>query len=252
MPKFVKQVISVGLEILLTRLAGGYVCSQGSTTFSSDTSQYTSISFGGDDATVTVPLGFTFNFYGVDYTDVSANANGFLSFPGGQTFGTAGRNPQNIPNAGSPNAFIAAFWLNWELIQYGGYRTMGTAPNRVFVYQQRGWVEWQEQQTDFEVYLYETTNAIEITFGVMGNIPSPVNVTAGLENTDGSNGNLVFLFGRPKNDPFRSITVSTAGITYLCTILDLPPNPALWAILILLDWTEESLISMELLGISML
>jgi extracellular elastinolytic metalloproteinase len=59
-----------------------------------------------DDASVTVALPFTFNYYGVPQNNVRIVSNGYLAFGGtSNAFTNTG-----IPNAAVPNNIVAAFW----------------------------------------------------------------------------------------------------------------------------------------------
>lgn len=74
--------------------------------YSWDASATTASSCTGDDQAVTVNIGFTFNFYGTNYTAVNICSNGFLNFGTTSTAYT----PASIPNTAAPNALIAALW----------------------------------------------------------------------------------------------------------------------------------------------
>lgn len=60
-----------------------------------------------DNQTVTVNLPFTFTFYGVNYTQVSVNSNGWIAM-GSQT--DADWTNSSIPNNDGPQAMIAGLW----------------------------------------------------------------------------------------------------------------------------------------------
>lgn len=63
--------------------------------------------FLGDDAETSVPIGFTFNFYGSSFTNVFVVSNGFLSFPGGDS----GAFTNDCPfDSGSPLNTIDPYW----------------------------------------------------------------------------------------------------------------------------------------------
>src|SRR5206468_10295777 len=109
---------------------------------------------------------------------------------------------REIPNAFTPNGFIAPFWDDLNLTDSGSIRTLlrGTAPNRDFT------IEWLDvprfQHEDgtpatFEATLYEGTNEVRFrylhtTFGGLAEANEPTNsglsATAGLENADGTIG----------------------------------------------------------------
>ena len=52
------------------------------------------------------PIGFTFNFFGNDYTEFYINSNGMITFGSG----SSSRLNATIPTTGTPNDFIAWFW----------------------------------------------------------------------------------------------------------------------------------------------
>ncbi len=60
-----------------------------------------------DADTVTVPLPFTFTYYGEDYNTIGICSNGFMEFPSSTyRFGSN----TGIPSVGGPRAMIAPFW----------------------------------------------------------------------------------------------------------------------------------------------
>jgi uncharacterized repeat protein (TIGR01451 family) len=84
----------------------------------------------GDDTQVQVPIGFTFNFNGVNYTNVWINSNGVLSFSAGFNTWTNSA----LPNASPPNG-VFGYWDDIDVTAGGNitYGTVGTAPNREFI-----------------------------------------------------------------------------------------------------------------------
>ena len=60
-----------------------------------------------DDASISVPLPFTFSFFGEDKTEVFVSSNGFLTF---RTQGSTVFNNTGIPVTNSPNDLLAVFW----------------------------------------------------------------------------------------------------------------------------------------------
>ncbi|MCZ2085126.1 MAG: hypothetical protein LC112_12730, partial [Flavobacteriales bacterium] len=112
----------------------------------------------------TVPLGFTFNFNGVDYTTCSINTNGFI------TFGTTlSANNLFTPISSGVNYAGAISALGFDLASNGSaitYVTTGTAPNRTFI------VQWNNARRNgvngdfnFQIRLNETNNVINIVYG---------------------------------------------------------------------------------------
>lgn len=120
-----------------------------------------------DDDAISAPIniGFTFNFFGQDYTQLKVSSNGFLSFDlneFSQSFNSigAGAVVSNI---------IAPLWD--DLSGAGGlsqasFSTTGTAPDRIFTME---WLNWRWDYTgpvaiSFQVKLLETTNQIAFIY----------------------------------------------------------------------------------------
>jgi hypothetical protein len=118
-----------------------------------------------------INLGFFFNFYGTDYSQLAVGNNG-LVFSG---VGKSQYVNQLITQTPDIHGLIAVYWD--DLVTWGSagtvyYQTLGTAPNRFFV------VEWynnghyhdSSEWITFEAVLYEGTNNIlflyeDVTFG---------------------------------------------------------------------------------------
>lgn len=123
----------------------------------------------GDDVTQTdIPIGFTFNFCGNDYTTLSACANGWLSLSNiysTTTYYSSGS------LAGITPAALFPFWRDLDGRGTGSqayYTVTGTAPNRVFTFE---WSDWRyywyvDYSSSFsvQVKLYETTNQIDFVY----------------------------------------------------------------------------------------
>ncbi|MDZ4121942.1 MAG: choice-of-anchor J domain-containing protein, partial [Candidatus Cloacimonadaceae bacterium] len=152
-------------------------------TFTSSVGTYTEISGGtvhGDipnldnESFMDIPLGFTFNYNGVNYTSVSINANGFLAM--GPTVASSFL---AISAATGTNNVIAA--MNRDLLGRDDGQLMsmssGTAPNRVFTVQ---WKNYRRFPTaaandvfNFQIQLHEAQNQVKVVYGSV----SAVNVT---------------------------------------------------------------------------
>ena len=126
-------------------------------------------SFAADDSHDTIrDIGFTFNFYGQDYTQLVMSGNGYITFDltqANQYSPFSILTP--IPNPGSmPENAIMAPWHDINTGAGGGiyYGTTGIAPNRVFI------VTWcavpmfscTSDLLTSQVVLYEGTNKIEM------------------------------------------------------------------------------------------
>jgi uncharacterized repeat protein (TIGR01451 family) len=156
-----------------------------------------------DDSYVSdIPLGFFFNYYGTDYSQLTIGNNGLLF----SNFGSSQYVNQPITGTPGLDGFIAPFWD--DLVTWGSagdiyYQTLGTAPNRMFV------VQWQDNQhyssstsgVTFEAILYEGSNNIlfqyyDLDFGTVygstGSDLPPYNnggsATVGIESPAGNVG----------------------------------------------------------------
>lgn len=114
------------------------------------------------------PIGFIFSYDGVNQTQCYISPNGFISFgvqPASTTY-----LPLSIPTAFTNGGAITA--LGMDLISGNTtdgivYSTIGSVPNRIFV------VEWKNARRkvatgnyNFQIRLHETTNVIDISYGV--------------------------------------------------------------------------------------
>ncbi len=129
-----------------------------------------------------VPLGFTFHYYGYQYTTVGVGADGWLSFNGsGNGF------PATVPLLDVYAGPLAPYArdLSPAGAYYIRYQTVGSAPNRHFV------IEYNTipdqgggNHKTFEVILAEGTNSIRFQYLVATNDPEGF----GIESPDGSYG----------------------------------------------------------------
>jgi hypothetical protein len=137
-------------------------------------------------------IGFIFNFYGVDYTQVYLGDNGYLSFvtdsivEGDETY-----IPEEMPYAGKAQAMIAGAWTDLYPPDGGTFHVerRGTGSNRYFivqytdvpVYDYRGPTEYISQQYK----LFEGSNVIEVHTLRMD---ITVEISAGIEDEFGVDG----------------------------------------------------------------
>ena len=143
----------------------------------------------GDDVGLLVPLGFAFNFYAVNHTDITISTNGYLTFgPDGTDFSN-----DPIPNTTDPNDLIAPFWDDYRTSDGGEihYQTLGSSPNRRFIAQWTAIAEFAtpSDTATFQAVLYEGSNCIEFRYGPLVGIPSSAgDVTIGIEDPAGTSG----------------------------------------------------------------
>ncbi len=112
-----------------------------------------------------VPIGFSFTFFGNSYTTFHISSNGFIGFTSPMSSGccTGG----TIPLNDGLNNIIAAAWTDLYPPGGGGifYETRGQAPNRYLIvaYQNLPWYgEEGTNRVTTQIVLYEGSNAIEI------------------------------------------------------------------------------------------
>ena len=149
------------------------------------------INNGDDDfaAATNVPIGFTFNFYGNNYTQCRISPNGWISFDLGEN---APYNPPGmIPGGNMPLNSIMPVYSDLNPSTCGNvkYDTYGVAPCREFVVSFNAVCQFSctSNQVSAEIVLYEGTDAIEI---YLGNRPSCSwgNAAVGIQNATGSQG----------------------------------------------------------------
>ncbi len=142
----------------------------------------------GDNRSFQIPIGFSFNYLGVAYNNVSVSTNGFIDLSSSNAAGYDNM-PYGYDNASfsmpAPNGTLLAIAPFYEdlMCSYGAtlqnsikYLTSGTAGNKVFT------VEWINMtfpnsfndKVNFQVKLYEASSDIEFVYG---NMTQPSNIT---------------------------------------------------------------------------
>ncbi len=149
------------------------------------------INTGDDDgaAATNVPIGFSFNFYGNDYTQCRLSPNGWISFNLSEN---APYNPPGlVPNGNMPLNSIMAVYSDLNPSTCGNvrYSTYGVAPCREFVVSFNAVCQFSctSNQVSAEIVLYEGSNVIEI---YLGSRPSCSwgSAAVGIQNATGSSG----------------------------------------------------------------
>ncbi len=172
--------------------------------FSAVSGTYTAVSGGtdvdaieADDIATSIPIGFTFNYDGVDYTDVVVSSNGWMSF-NTSTSSTTGNDLDFSSTAIRP--LLAPLWDDLDGRATGGsqasYIVTGTSPNQVLTMEWLNW-EWRYSSTSpvvsFQVKLYETTNVIEFIYDDAGNPPVIASASIGITAAATGSGNYLSL-----------------------------------------------------------
>ncbi len=165
--------------------------------------------FTDDGAVTNINLGFTFSFYGVNYTNVSFNANGLMTFGGASTAYSNVDLTTTSPTDNLPS--IAVLWDDWQTLSPGSdgvyYKTTGTAGSRQFIVQWNKVIPVNGDGTTpaiFEARLFEGSNRILFSYWqvvVQESAPAAslgVGATVGIRDINGqSNGrNLQWYFNQ--------------------------------------------------------
>src|SRR5436309_11056045 len=123
-----------------------------------------------DDAAVTnASIGFSFNFYGTSYSNVSFSVNGLMTF-GGASIAYSNVNLMTTsPTDNLPS--IAVLWDDWETQSVGSdavyYKTTGTAGSRQFIVQWNKVIPVNGTGTNavtFKARLFEGSNQILFSY----------------------------------------------------------------------------------------
>jgi len=134
----------------------------------------TSVPSGDDVISTALPIGFTFNFGGTNFTQFKMNSNGWMTF---NTAVTSTTN-NNALNSAMATQVIAAFNRNLVTASMS-YLLTGTAPNRILKIQWDGTVApgalALPGMGSFQVWLFETSNVIDVRYGVIGASGNHVN-----------------------------------------------------------------------------
>ena len=163
----------------------------------------TCVTLNDDQESTAASLGFTFSFYGTDYTSVRIGSNGYISFQANTITSFGGQCPLPVNRDGSfqtVNLAVYGFFQDLNPAEGGTicYATLGEAGSRTFVvtwnaidYYQ-GSPAWGSDPVTFQIVLYEGTNEAQVNIAESGtNAGLPRwddNTTIGIENIDGSMG----------------------------------------------------------------
>ncbi|MCA8912944.1 MAG: choice-of-anchor D domain-containing protein [Planctomycetes bacterium] len=138
-----------------------------------------------------VPLGFTFPFFGNNYTTVNISVNGYLTFS--PITGSTYTRPSGTPNSAIPNNYIAGAWFD------GGGSTalptnaaiytqqIGTSPNAELRVQFVNWPYYDNTGSDNFIYRLLENGAVEVHYGVCDAF-AYAGASTGIEDSTGSTG----------------------------------------------------------------
>lgn len=148
----------------------------------------TALALTGDNASLGVPLPFSFPFYGGNYSTAFVSTNGQVNFSASSTLSTNSA----IPSTGTPNLAIYALWDNlWVDASSSIWTaTLGTAPNRTFVIEYRNvtFVSGTTLRVDFEILLDED-GSIRLQYRSLDSaMEQGSSASVGIENATGTVG----------------------------------------------------------------
>jgi hypothetical protein len=149
-----------GIPVTVEQLVPGAVgYNVNSVTYSYESTSGTGISVGDDQTVSNLPIGFTFNYWGTNYTTVNISSNGWISFLH-QAGSIVGYGANQTVEAGIHGVALDLYPSGGYFIRY---QTIGTVPNRKFVVSYRmDYYGCRGNWTEFQIALYETTNKIQI------------------------------------------------------------------------------------------
>lgn len=178
-----------------------------------------------DDSSTQIAIGFSFPFYGANYTSVYVGSNGVLGF-GAAAIGYANT---MLPTSSLPNGIAAVLWddLSPNLGGTVSYLRTGTAPNRRFVASWVGVPQYNVAQSavTFQAVLEESTGSITYQYldTVLGNVSYDrgASATVGTETVDGLYGTTVSYNRASLLDrtSLRCLQATTAAPSITTTVL---------------------------------
>jgi hypothetical protein len=131
-----------------------------------------------DEGTSLMPIGFTFNFYGEDYTNFRINPNGWIGFGSDETEWIN----TSLPNSNAPRPAIMGFWDDLDPLQGGEVSYYSTSDSLVVWFDDVLHYPGDSNGTyNFEIIIYETGEMLMQYQSMSGEIGS---ATIGLQNAN--------------------------------------------------------------------
>lgn len=144
-----------------------------------------------DEGNATVPIPFTFVYLSQPYTEARVAVNGYVVFGQASPFGSYVNYP--IGSANGANNVIAVWWDDLiipAVSGHGSHGTLGTAPNRIFIIEVRGWEHYGLANIDdgrWQVWLYEgVTGRFEVRVDGQLEATEDYSATTGWEGPSGA------------------------------------------------------------------
>ncbi len=131
---------------------------------------------GADDAEEEINIGFTFRFYGQDFTAVHVGSNGLLTFGAGSTQ----YNNSNLPSTAAPPNLIAALWDDLNTLYSGDVYYKQEADRLIVQYQNVSRYNDHTSSYTFQVVLFPG-GEIQIRYQTLTNLANTC--TVGTQNS---------------------------------------------------------------------
>ncbi|MBK8620354.1 MAG: hypothetical protein IPN79_00990 [Saprospiraceae bacterium] len=194
-----------------------------------------------DDAiSATIPIGFSFRFNGVNYSNIKVSSNGFITF---NTTASTSAPDNSSAVASSFLPLIAPLWDDLAgsvtSSSAASYQLTGTSPDRVLTIEWLNW-EWNYTATEavisMQVKLYETTNKVEFNYRQEAGSVVPGTTGGASIGIMASSSNYLMLNGSGAN-PLASNSTFTTNITtkpatgqvYSFALDVITPTTSLWS-----------------------
>ncbi|MDX9932344.1 MAG: fibronectin type III domain-containing protein, partial [Bacteroidales bacterium] len=169
--------------------------------------------FLGDTKTSTaIPIGFTFYYMGVPYTQLVAMSDGYISF---NLSATSSLTNNLATSAATQRPLLAPLWDDLDGASGTGaanYITEGAAGSRVFTIEWLNW-QWNYGATgatiSFQIKLYETTGKIEFIYTPAGGAINSASASIGITGIPTGSENYLSLDGSGASPAVSSTTETT-------------------------------------------
>ncbi len=160
-----------------------------------DVSMGTSLNLKDDNYIIGVPLGFTFKYYGQEYTSINIMSNGWLSFNSFSEW-----YPTDVPANDDFAGAIVPFGKDLFAAdaKYIRYQTVGVAPFRFFVVEYNNVPNFGGSDgKTFELILYEGTNSIIFQYLNVPDQPDAIGIESPYQTMGIGNAGIGNLFVNP-------------------------------------------------------
>ena len=168
-----------------------------------------------DQISLVLPIGFSFNYCGINYTKFRANSNGWISLDTTITPSVSDQRTNNLSGNTSLGPVLAPLWDDLDgTTGTASYTTTGSSPNRILTVEWKNW-EWNFQATSatvsFQLKLYEGTNNVEFVYRPESGSVVSGTASVGIKDTSAGSGNFISLSALA-NTATASKTIETTSI----------------------------------------